>query len=172
MSIKPTIHMTQRTVDQFVGLTRTSARRFARAELETMGRDWEGEVQRIAQEELPRRDGVRHKENTTHLENSFTHRIDEGGDGGFPMALDLTTKPGVNAKKVAALNFGNPDHEITAVNTTYLRWGDAPPDITAPFQKSVMWTASGPNGKGKAGVGYHFMERARDIVLARHRRRV
>lgn len=172
MTIKPIIQGDARFRDQFVEMTKTQARRFARAELEVIGREWEAEVVEIVQEELPRRDGERHKANTTHLENSFTHLVREGGDNGFPMTLDLTIKPGVNAKKVAALNFGiDHEYEITAVNAEYLRWGDAPGDITKPFQKSVTWSPDGPNSKGIIANGYHFMERARDAVLARRRRR-
>lgn len=172
MTIRPVIRLDQRTRNQFAQMTKASARKFARAELEAMGREWDREVVEIVQSELPRRDGARHKTDTTHLENSFTHSISEGGDGGFPMVLDLTIKPGVSARKVAALEFGV-DHEypITAVNAKSLRWGDAPGDIATPGLKSVTWSPFGRNGKGILPGGYHFMQRARDAVLARHRRR-
>lgn len=169
--IKPVVRLTERQRAQFVGATKSQARRLARAELTTMGREWESEVREIVQEELPRREGYRHKANTTHLENSFAHKVTEGGDGGFPMLLDLTTKPGVSAKKVAALNNGvDHEYEISVREdgeAEYLRWGEAPGDLTKPFQKSVIWKPT-----GRIAQGYHFMERARDRVLARHRRRV
>lgn len=171
MTIRPVIRADARFIDQFVGATRTQARRLARAELEVIGREWEDEVRAIVSEELPRRDGDRHKANTTHLENSFTHSISEGGDSGFPMLLDLTTKPGVSAKKVAALEYGVPgEHEISTTKRS-LRWGDVPGDLATPGLKSVTWKPDGPNSKGIIAGGYHFMERARDAVLARRRRR-
>jgi hypothetical protein len=172
VTIRPVIRADERFREQFIGATKTQARRLARRELEVIGEEWEAEVRNIVAEELPRRDGVRHKPNTTHLENSFTHQVIEGGDSGFPMLLDLTTKPGVSAKKVAALNHGiDHEYEITATNAEFLRWGDAPGDITKPFQKTVTWRPDGPNSKGIIAGGYHFMERARDAVLARRRRR-
>lgn len=173
MSIRPVVRLTERSREQFVGATRAGARRLAHAELETMGKAWEAEAGEIIQAELPRRDGARHKANTTHLENSLTHRVVEGGDQGFPMLLDLTIKPGVSAAKVAALNFGiDHEYEITAKNAKALRWGDAPGDLTQAGLKSVTWSPTGPNSKGIIANGYHFMERARDRVLARFGRRV
>lgn len=171
MTIRPVIRADGRFRDQFVGATKTQARRLARRELEVIGEEWEQEVRAIVSEELPRRDGVRHKANTTHLENSFAHKVSEGGDAGFPMLLDLTIKPGVNAKKVAALNNGiDHEYEIEARNAPVLRWGDAPGDLVTP-QKKVTWSPNGPNSKGIIAGGYHFMERARDAVLARRSRR-
>ncbi len=167
--IRPRVTISQGTVDKIIAQTRTQARPKARAELEAFGTEWEVKVREIVQAELPRRDGVRHKTNTTHLENSFQARVVEGPNGGFPMRLELTTKPGVNAKKIAALNFGVPDeHDIPTVPKTdgYLRWGDAAGDLRARGQTQVRWK---PTGRIKDG--YHFMERARDSVLARRRRR-
>lgn len=172
MSIRPTIEFDRRSRDQFVGATREAARRLARAELTVAGQQWEEEVQNIVREELPRRDGERHKANTTHLENSFTHQLVEGGDGGFPMVLNLTIKPGVSAAKVAALEFGNSnEYEIAPHSAKVLRWGDHPQDLHEP-RKSVIWSPFGPTGKGILPDGYKFMRRARDTVLARLKRRM
>lgn len=169
--IRPRVTISQGTVAKIVAQTRTQAAPAARAELSALGREWEREVREIVQSELPRRDGVRHKTNTTHLEESFQYRIVEGPNKGFPMRLELTTKPGVNAKKIAALNFGiKGTHPITAKRTKYLRWGDQPGDLEGVF-KSVTWRGDGPNSHGKIQGGYHFMERARDAVLARRRGR-
>ncbi len=170
--IRPRVTISQGTVDKIIAQTRTQARPKARAELEAFGTEWEVKVREIVQAELPRRDGVRHKTNTTHLENSFQARVVEGPNGGFPMRLELTTKPGVNAKKIAALEFGiKGTHPITAKRTKYLRWGDVPGDLEGSGFKTVTWRSDGPNAHGKIQGGYHFMERARDAVLARRRRR-
>ena len=171
MTIRPVIVFDSRTRDQFVGATKAAARRLARAELQTAGRRWEEQVVELVQTELPSRSGPRHKENTTHLENSFTHRVVEGGDGGFPMVLHLTIKPGVSAAKVAALEFGiDHEYEITANNAKVLRWGDHPQDLHEP-RKSVTWSPFGPTGKGILPNGYRFMRNARDTVLAQLGRR-
>lgn len=170
--IRPVVNIQQRTRDQFVQQTTRAAARAAERELVEIGEAWVAEVTKIVQEELPRRDGRRHKTNTTHLDQSFQYRIRTGPDGGFPMRLELTVKPGVNSKKIAALEFGNPGtYTITARNAEHLRWGSAPGDLHKPFQKSVEWKPDGPNSKGKIAGGYAFMRRARDRVLARRRGR-
>lgn len=162
--IRPVVRYDSRTREQFRGLTRDAARRTARAELEALGQRWEEEVVQLVRAEAPRRDGERHKTNTTHLENSFTHRVSEGGDQGFPMTLDLTIKPGVSARKIAALEFGvDREYEIVARNTKRLRWGEHPGDLGSPFKK-VVWK---PTGQIRQGFG--FMRRARDTILARRR---
>lgn len=170
--IRVAVNVKPRTRQQFIDYSTRVARQSARQELEAIGREWVEEVTKIVQAELPRRDGDRHKRNTTHLDQSFQYRIIEGPNDGFPMRLELTTKPGVNAKKIAALEFGNPDHDIPKGRKTIpLRWGDAPGDLSkeAAFMGQVRWTSTGPNSKGKAGRGYGFMRRARDRVMARRR---
>lgn len=164
--IRPVIRLQPRQAEQFADAIRSQARQAARAELDEIGTAWVDEVVKIVSDELPRRGPPRHRENTTHLDESFQHRIVEGPNDGFPMRLELTTKPGVRAAKVGALEFGiDREYEITARNTKALRWGDAPGDLRAPNQKSVTWK---PTGRIKQG--YRFMERARDRVLTRRRR--
>lgn len=160
----------------FIDVTARQARIQARRALEEMGRDWEKEVVELVNAEAPRRDGARHKTNTTHLENSFTWRVEEGGDNGFPMRLVLTVKPGVSKAKIGALEFGvQREYVIPAAGKTIpLRWGDAPGDLAkeAAFSGQVTWKATGPNAKGKlASGGYRFMRRARRRVLDRRRNR-
>lgn len=168
--IRPRIQVSPRTRDQFVNAARGQARRAARRELGQIGEAWVDEVTKIVQAELPRRDGVRHKRNTTHLEESFQYRVVEGPDRGFPMRLELTTKPGVNAKKIAALEYGiKKQYPIEAKRAKSLRWGDVPGDLTKPM-KRVTWRSDGPNSHGQIARGYGFMRRARRRVLARRRR--
>lgn len=165
--IRVSVRATERSRDQYRQLSRQAARATARAELEAIGRDWEEEVRSLVTKEAPRRDGPSHKANTTHLENSFTSRVTEGPNNGFPMRLELTTKPGVSAKKIAALEFGvDREYPIEAKRAKHLRWGDKPGDLHKPFQKKVTWKPT-----GRIREGYAFMQRARDTVLARRRRR-
>ena len=81
------------------------------------------------------------------------------------MRLRLTTKPGVDAKKVAALNYGAKKNYTIPLRQggKKLAWGDAPGEITTVV--SVVHRT--PANSAKAG---RFMERARDRVLARRRR--
>ncbi len=170
--IRPRVTISSATLVKVIAQSRTQARPAARREAEAFGREWEVQVREIVRAELPRRDGRRHKENTTHLENSFQTRVVEGPNGGFPMRLELTTKPGVNAKKVAALEFGNnKTYPITAKKTKYLRWGGVPGDLETPFLETVVWRNDGPNSHGRLKGGYHFMERARDQVRDRRFRK-
>ncbi len=166
--IRPRITVRTSTTHQFVDAAKRESRAAVRRELEAIGREWEEEVVKIVQAELPRRDGVRHKTNTTHLEESFQYRIQEGGRDGFPR-LELTTKPGVSGAKIGALNSGVPgEHEIPRSGKTIpLRWGEAPGDLSrgAAFSGQVTWKPT-----GKIQQGWQFMERARDRVLARRRR--
>lgn len=190
MSIRPSIQLDTRFRNQFVGATKAAAHRFALAELAVLGKEWLTEVVDIVSDELPRREGDRHKANTTHLEDSFTYHIIQGGDGGFPMTLELTIKPGVNAKKVAALEFGaDHDYEISPSGVTAGIGGRSQRLTTARRAKLVsagiavqntQWLRwEGDDGEDvfmhtvihKAFPGVHFMSRARDAVLARRRRR-
>lgn len=163
--IRPVVRVNPRQRDEFVDEFQRRARPAARRELQEIGDEWVEEVQKIVREEFPRRDGDRHKRNTTHLDQSFQARISEGPDRGFPMRLELTTKPGVSAAKIATLNYGGSPHKIRAVNAKTLSWGEGPGEITTPGQRSVQWKP-GP----KLSRASRFMERARDRVLARRRR--
>lgn len=164
--IRPVVRISPRQRDQFVDEFQRRARPEARRELEQIGVEWVEEVTRIVRDEFPRRNGERHKRNTTHLDQSFQARLNEGSDRGFPMRLELTVKPGVSAAKIATLNYGAKPHEIRAVNAKTLAWGETPGAIETPGQKVVQWKP-GP----KLSTPSRFMERARDRVLARRRRR-
>ena len=163
--VKPTFTTGRINRSDIAVVSKRQARYLARLELVKMGVAWEREVRGLVAAEAPRRSGNRHKENTTHLENSFDWRIEEGPDNGFPMRLVLTIKPGVSAKKIGALEYGvDREYTIEARDAEYLRWGTAPGDLTKPFQKSVTWKPT-----GQINQGYAFMRRARDRVVARRR---
>lgn len=161
--IKPRLTMDSRQREKFVAVTREQAAAAAKKELQIIGERWVAEVRKIVSEELPRRSGHRHKANTTHLEESFTYRI-EGDD--FPFELVLTIKPGVSAGKIASLNYGaKGNRTIRAVRSQYLRWGDEPGMLHAPFQTEVIWKPDGPDADPRTVSGYRFMERALQEAL-------
>lgn len=168
--IRPVVSISQTSIDSMAARIVENAAHEARIMAEADGAAMLAIANDIIQTELPRRDDDRHKANTTHLENALTYRVDQPRPGAFPITVSLTTKPGVSAAKVAALEYGvQGEHEITAGTRTpgakYLRWGDAPGDLRKPFQRTVTWR---PTGQIKGG--YHFMERARDAIAARRRR--
>lgn len=167
--IKPSLTLTQTSVDAIAARMEANAAHEARIMAEADGRAMVALCEEYAAELEPRT-GNRHKANTTHLANSFTYRVHQPRPGNFPITVELTIKPGVNAKKIAALEYGvKGEHTITAgtknPDAKYLRWGNAPGDLTTPFKRSVTWRPT-----GKIATGYHFMERARDAIAARRRR--
>lgn len=166
--IRPVIRISQRTRDQFADATERQARAAARRELNEIGRAWVDEVSTIVADEYEFRLGDRHKENTTHLTNSFTYRVDEASGGGFPMRLRLTTKPGVSAKKVAALNYGAKKNYTIRPRSPKkkLAWGEVSGEYTTVVSLPTVVQRT-PANSAKAG---RFMQRARDRVLARRRR--
>ena len=168
--LRPVLTTGRATRADFADLTARRARAESRRQLEEMGREWEKEVVGMAAVEARPRSGRRHKSNTTHLENSFTWRVEEGPDNGFPMRLVLTIKPGVSKAKIAALEYGVQREYVIpgAGQTIPLRWGDAPGDLSkeAAFSGQVTWKPT-----GRIREGYGFMRRARERVVARRRRR-
>lgn len=162
------VRVTTRPVDRdaFAAVVARRQRQVARAELDALGRDWVDEVERIVAAEYEWRLGDRHKPGA-HLENSFTHQVDEGPRGGFPMRVALTTKPGVDNAKVAALNYGTTtNYEIRPRSGKVLSWGDEPGTIESD-KTAVPVVRRTPANSAKAG---RFVERARDRVMARRRR--
>lgn len=163
--IRPRVTVTRRATVGTLGALRTQSIDDVRDVLRRIGEEWEEEVRTLVQAETQRREGRRHKTNTTHLDVSFQYRIVERA-GDYPL-LELTTKPGVSGAKVGSLEFGaKGERVITAKNTKYLRWGRAPGDLRNSKQRSVVWKPTGRSAKG-----YRFMRRARDRVLARRRGR-
>lgn len=168
--IKPVVSISASSMDAWATRIYQDAAREARIMAEADGAAMLAIANEIIQSELPRRDGERHKTNTTHLENALTYFVDQPRHNAFPITTGLTTKPGVEAAKVAALEHGvQAEHQITAGTKTpaakALRWGTHPKDLSRyPVRKSVTWKPT-----GKIAQGYHFMERARDMVAARRR---
>lgn len=167
--IKPTVSITRTSVDQMTATLMREGAREARIMAEADAAAMLAVANSIIAEELQPRTGRRHKANTTHLANALTARVVQPRKGHFPITVELLPKPGVSAKKIAALEYGV-DHEYPIPKDGpkedgYLRWGSAPGDLRKPFQKSVTWKPT-----GKIRDGYHFMERARDIIAARRKR--
>lgn len=109
----------------------------------------------------------RRKKGTTKLINSFTTRVD-GTRGRFPVKAVLTIKPGVNAKKIAALNYGtNKTYTINPRNSPKLRFPKAG-GKNAKWGNPKFLNAYGENNRAVLTVsrepfdGKHFMEEARD----------
>jgi hypothetical protein len=121
---------------------------------------------------------VRRKKGATHLVNSFVGRV-EGVRGQLPVNAVLAIKRGVNEKKVAALEYGSPSHEIKgnpwlAFPRSVLGEGTLD-DLEARSRIRNAYGGRGPRG-GKnyfatQGVimhpgnkAYNFMKQARDRV--------
>lgn len=168
--IRPRVTITQTSIDAMAARLYGNAAHEARIMAEADGAAMLAIANDIIDAELPRRDGDRHKTNTTHLDSALTYVVEQPRANAFPITVALTIKPGVSAAKVAALEFGvQGEHQITAGTRTpgakHLRWGTAPGDLRKPYQKTVTWKPT-----GRIAEGYHFMQRARDMVAARRRR--
>lgn len=168
--IRPVVSITAASREAWGQRIYEDAAREARIMAEADGIAMLAMANEIIQTELPRRDGERHKTNTTHLDQALAYKVDQPHHAAFPITVSLTTKLGVSAAKVASLEYGvTTEHEITAGTKTpgaqALRWGSHPKDLAQfPKRKSVTWKPT-----GKIAQGYHFMERARDMVAARRR---
>lgn len=162
--VRATVTPVQRR--QFADLTERQARRIARRELNEMGVEMVAEVERIVGEDYERRSGDRHKEDSMPLHESFEYRVFETGQGGFPMRVELTTKPGADTKKIAALIYGAKKRYVIRPNPPKraLAWGDAPGEITT-FRREVVRF---PENSAQPNP---FIQRARNIVVRRRRRR-
>lgn len=146
---------------QFADLTERAARAKARAMLHEMGEEMVAEVERIVAAEYEP-DGT--KEDSWPLSESFEYAVFERAGGGFPMSVELRTNDNADHAKVAALNFGvKRRYVIKPRNAKALHWEDASGNDV--FRKEVVRF---PGNSAPAG---RFMQRARDRVLARRRRR-
>lgn len=102
---------------------------------------------------------------TIKLVNSFVAVID-GRRGDLAVQSRLTHKRGVNAKKIAALEFGSPPHEISGPNGLKFPRGEVGELNRArnAYGKNNYFT---PNPVVNPGFeGYHMMRRARDHAVA------
>lgn len=156
---------------QFVGLTEREARRIARRQLNLIGQDMVETVTEIVGRDYERREGERHKEGTLHLDESFEYRVFEGPNRGFPMRVELTTKPDADVEKVAALRYGTKKrYVIKPRNKKKLAWGDTGGSALeagddATFTNEVVRFPS------NSAQPNNFMQRARDAAMRRHRAR-
>lgn len=164
--IRPVVRTRGRDVAEFEQQTLRAQALAAEREAEQMGRQMVEEVVSIVQRRYERRPVDRRKVNTTHLDESFTFRVLRGNKpGGFPFRVELTIKPGVNAKKVAALNNGSPPHEIRPrPPRTKLAWKNVSGGTTIVPQVGPPTTRIHPGN-----AGGRFMEQARDTVVRRQR---
>lgn len=113
------------------------------------------------------RDPDRRKPHTTKLVNSFVAVVD--GRRGLPnVAARLTTKPGVNAKKVAALEHGYGSHEIPPGRNGFLGFPrseleDAVNQARNAYGRNNFVTKNSVVNPGHEG--FHMMRRARDHAV-------
>lgn len=169
-SIKP------RSAGILAAATRGRAQKFIDKEAVVIGEAMVREVRKIVASEF-RTGTPDHRKPGPHLINSFTYKLDKTSRG---TKVTLTTLPGVNAKKVAALEYGV-DHDYTIEPTGRItakqnRAGLAglrvrpvsllrfPDPITGEDQYA-------PKVTHKAFEGKHMMRRARAAVVARRRTR-
>lgn len=118
-----------------------------------------------------------HRKPGPHLIESFTYTTERTADG---IAVSLITKPGVNAKKVAAIEYGaKSDYTIEPsgrVSAKQHRAGLAGLRVTPVGILRFPDPVTGkdqyaPKVTHKAFEGKHMMSRARQTVLARRARR-
>lgn len=153
--IRPVVSSVARARDMGAVLAEAALDQYQRTEAAQLAARLEAEATNLANQRAPRRDGDRHKPNTTHLENSFRGIVTRTGRR---LILALTTKPGVNAKKVAAIEYGT----------------DKPYEIRARTTERMVWEpGEGGRRTGAAKVvqrqpfeGKHIMRDARDAVVA------
>jgi hypothetical protein len=121
----------------------------------------------------------RRKAYATHLVNSFQGRV-VGTRGQLPVVAVLGIKPGVNEKKIAALEYGSPSHEISGPNgLAFPRRprGDSPDQRVRGGLRSTRAAYGRRTSTGRADLfwtdtpvihpgnrGYHFMRDARRRV--------
>lgn len=171
MTFKLNTTMSRFERDQFAELTERQARRIAREQLHAIGRDMVEAVTGIVSSEYERREGERHKEEDLHLDESFEYRVFEGPNRGFPMRVELTTKPEANVKKIAALRYGTKKrYVIKPRKKQTLAWGDTGGSAIeagddATFTKEVVRFPS------NSAQPNNFMQRARAAAMRRHRAR-
>lgn len=136
-------------------LAKAAVDHYQRTESAQLAARLEAEASKLANARTTRRDGPTHKANTTHLENSFRGVVTRSGNR---LIISLTTKPGVSAKKVAAIEYGT----------------DKPYEIRARTASRMVWEP-GQNGRRTGGAtvvqrqpfeGKHIMRDARDNVVA------
>lgn len=177
MTIKPEITLSQRSLGTLEAVMTAAAIRTANTTARVAAEGMEREVVAIIKREMfwdraPRR----RKTQTTKLVNSFVGVVE--GEGTTRVTARLTLKSGVNAKKVAALEYGSPPHEISPRGWDGEDDGGGSDFLWFPDPRQARgpaWNAYGPNNfrtkvvvhPGRAG--FHMMRRAREHVRTRVR---
>jgi hypothetical protein len=145
----------------------TQLRPKLRREADVMGREMVEECIKIVQETTERRPVERRKVNTTHLDQSFTYRVDTSGG---QIRSVLTIKSGVNKKKVAALMFGTKHpYKIAPRLKPRLTWLNK--DGTRTRLKNGQIVHRNPKAGTIEYDGINAMALARDRVVRRRRGR-
>jgi hypothetical protein len=134
-------------------------------EAEQIGREMVDECVRIVQAETERRPVDRRKVNTTHLDQSFEHRVDR--TGGRIRSV-LTIKSGVNKAKVGALEYGiKHQYVIAPRNAPALSWKDK--NGLRVTKKRGQPVIRQPKAGTTEYDGVGMMRRARERVVRRRR---
>lgn len=143
----------------------TKLRPKLRKEADQMGREMVEECIKIVHETTERRPVERRKVNTTHLDQSFTYRIDTTGG---EIRSVLTIKSGVNKKKIAALMFGTKHpYKIYPRKAKALAWTN--PDGTRTVKKKGVPVYRNPKPGTIEYDGIDAMRLARNRVVRRRR---
>lgn len=170
---------------EFVERLRGQSRAFAHQQAVVLGESMVREVVAIVSEEFKPGDPD-HRKPGPHLRESFTYEIEDTPTG---TNVTLTTKSGVNAKKVAALEYGTASpYEITPSGVVFGQGGLsvglkraqrlANLGLSGRPTKLLRWPDPGGGKDVFAKVahrdpfeGKHFMQRAVDAAVAKMRAR-
>lgn len=167
MTIKVEVKIPQRTIQRLAGTLKDDAADRVWELAVRAGPIMEREVVEIIKAEMFwDRAPKRRKSHTIKLVNSF-QAVVVGHRGSLEVTSRLTTKRGVNAKKIAALEFGQPSHEIPPgpKGLAFPR-GEAGDlhEARNAYGKNDYFTPNSVVHPGKEG--YHMMRRARDHAVA------
>lgn len=163
--LRPSVGFERNLSKQIYGAALAATERKTRQAAIVDGEAMVREATRIFQGLYQRRSGPTHKPNTTHGEESFTSRV---SGSTFPFRVELTIKPGVDKRKIAALNFGiKKPYEIASRDGGPLAW-----DNPTGYGRKVTLIKGGVVQRNpKPGTpeyeGGHFLEQARDEVVRR-----
>lgn len=153
--IRPVVTATAPARNMGAVLAKAAVDEFQRTEAHQLAARLEAEAIKLTRERTEERTGDRHKPNTTHLVNSWRGVVTRIGNR---LVVSLTIKPGVNAKKVAAIEYG----------------AQRPYEIRARNGNRMVWEP-GENGRRTGGAkvvqrqpfeGKHIMRDARDALVS------
>lgn len=163
--LRPKVTITAANQRQVLEAIGTSLRPKLRGLAAKMAKEMQEEVLKIVHEDTERRPTNRRKINTTHLDQSFTTRIDTSGK---EIRAVLTIKSGVNKKKIAALEYGTKHpYTIAPRNKPRLAWTNK--DGTRTILPIGQVVHRDPKPGTKEYDGIRMMKKARDRVVRRTR---